>query len=90
MIRSFVNARLEQVFFRTRTTSTGASSRSCLVAKSEKHSGVSRRIPAERQLPVHFERLVNQPEPVLRGICDFLEIEYVSEMATPYQGSSNE
>src|SRR6185503_8784970 len=44
--------------------------------------------PADRQLRVHFEELVNQPEPVLRGICDFLEIEYVSAMATPYQSSS--
>jgi hypothetical protein len=29
--------------------------------------------------------LVKEPEPVLRGICDFLGLEYVPAMAAPYQ-----
>src|SRR5262249_54432257 len=45
-------------------------------------------VPAERQLQVHFEELVSEPERVLRGICEFLGLEYVAEMAAPYQNNS--
>ncbi|HEX7334408.1 MAG TPA: amino acid adenylation domain-containing protein, partial [Pyrinomonadaceae bacterium] len=90
MIRSFVNARLEQVFFRH---SQGNFSRRELAELIWFVSQTNileflETIPAERQLQVHFEELVKDPEPVLRRICDFLRIRYTSEMATPYQGSS--
>jgi Sulfotransferase family len=34
----------------------------------------------ERYLEVHYEELVAQPEPVLRAICDFVDLEYDGEM----------
>jgi hypothetical protein len=45
-------------------------------------------VPAERQYQVHFEELVKEPEPVLRGVCEFLGLEYESEMAAPYQSQT--
>jgi thioesterase domain-containing protein len=42
-------------------------------------------VAAERQHQVRFEDLVKEPERVLRGICDFLGLEYEDAMAAPYQ-----
>ncbi len=45
-------------------------------------------VPAHRQHRVRFEDLVATPEPVLRAVCQWLEIPFVSAMADPYQGGS--
>lgn len=45
-----------------------------------------KQIPAERQLRVDFETLVGDPEPSLREICEFLQIDFHSDMLKPYQG----
>ncbi len=89
MIRSFVNARLEQVFFRhPHNFSRRELAELIWIVSQTNILQFLETVPAERQLQVHFEELVSDPERVLRGICEFLRIKYVSEMATPYQGSS--
>ncbi len=90
MIRSFVNARLEQVFFRHPQSNFSRRELAELIWIVSQTNILQflESVPAERQLQVHFEELVSEPERVLRGICEFLRIKYVSEMATPYQGSS--
>jgi amino acid adenylation domain-containing protein/natural product biosynthesis luciferase-like monooxygenase protein len=45
-------------------------------------------IPAHRQQRVRFEDLVSTPLPVLGGLCQWLEIPFMPEMADPYQGGS--
>ncbi len=86
VIRSFEEARLEQVFFRHQH---GFSRRELAeliwLASQANILRFLETIPAGRQHQVHFEQLVNEPEPVLRGICEFLGLEYVNEMATPYR-----
>ncbi len=47
-----------------------------------------RAIPAHRQHRVRFEDLVSTPDHVLGGLCEWLEIPFVPEMADPYQGGS--
>jgi hypothetical protein len=47
-----------------------------------------RGIPAHRQHRVRFEDLVATPEPVLGGLCEWLEIPFAPQMADPYQGGS--
>jgi amino acid adenylation domain-containing protein len=42
-------------------------------------------VPAERQLTIRFEELVRRPEAVLRGLCDFLGLDYEPAMADPYR-----
>ncbi len=89
MIRSFEKARLEQVFFRYPHNFTRRQLAELIWLVSQVNIlEFLQTIPAERQHKVHFEQLVAEPEPVLRGICEFLDLKYVSEMATPYQGAS--
>jgi precorrin-6B methylase 2/aryl carrier-like protein len=45
-------------------------------------------IPAHRQHRVRFEDIVTTPEPVLGGLCEWLEIPFVPEMTDPYKGGS--
>jgi acyl-CoA synthetase (AMP-forming)/AMP-acid ligase II len=45
-------------------------------------------IPAHRQQRVRFEDIVTTPEPVLGGLCEWLEIPFVPEMTDPYKGGS--
>jgi amino acid adenylation domain-containing protein/natural product biosynthesis luciferase-like monooxygenase protein len=47
-----------------------------------------RNIPAHRKQRVRFEQLVAAPEPILRGVCEWLEIPFAPAMADPYQGGS--
>jgi len=47
-----------------------------------------RGIPAQRQHRVRFEDLVAKPEPVLGGLCQWLEIPFALEMTDPYRGGS--
>jgi hypothetical protein len=47
------------------------------------------KIPQERQYSVKFEDLVKEPEKTLTGICQFLGISYIPEMANPYQYPEN-
>ncbi|HEY0604990.1 MAG TPA: non-ribosomal peptide synthase/polyketide synthase, partial [Herpetosiphonaceae bacterium] len=86
MIRSFEDARLDQVFFRhphafpTRTLAeliwnvSQQNIREFLTA-----------IPAERQYRLRFEDLTAQPEALLHDLCRFLGLDFHPEMAQPYQ-----
>ncbi len=86
MIRSFEEARLEQVFFRYRHPFTRRELAELVWLVS--HENVTRflaGVPAGRHLQVRFEDLVRDPEGELKAICDFLGIEYHPAMADPYQ-----
>jgi thioesterase domain-containing protein len=86
MIRSFEAARLEQVFFRhEHDFSRRELAELIWLASQENILQFLESVPAHRQLQVHFEQLVSEPERVLRGICEFLDLEYVESMAAPYQ-----
>ncbi|HYX24954.1 MAG TPA: amino acid adenylation domain-containing protein, partial [Thermoanaerobaculia bacterium] len=89
MIRSFVEAKLDQIFFRREH---GFSRRELAeliwLASHENVEQFLREIPATRQHWVRFEDLLREPEAVLRGICDLLGLEYDPAMAEPYQQSS--
>ncbi|HEX4083936.1 MAG TPA: amino acid adenylation domain-containing protein, partial [Chthoniobacteraceae bacterium] len=47
-----------------------------------------RQVPAHRQHRARFEDLVSTPEPVLAGLCEWLEIPFVPAMANPYAGGT--
>ncbi|HEV7474838.1 MAG TPA: amino acid adenylation domain-containing protein [Pyrinomonadaceae bacterium] len=89
VIRSFEEARLEQVFFRHQHNFSRRELAELIWLVSQANIlQFLEKIPAERQHQVHFEQLVNEPEPVLRGVCEFLGLDYVNEMATPYREQS--
>ncbi len=89
MIRSFEEAKLDQIFFR-RANRDGRWSRRQL---AELIWLVSQRnildflagIPAERQHRVTFEALVARPREVLQEVAAFLGIPYHPAMAEPYK-----
>ena len=89
MIRSFEEARLEQVFFRHQHNfSQRQLAELVWLVSQENILEFLATVPAERQYQVHFEELVKEPETVLRGVCEFLGLEYESEMAAPYQSQT--
>jgi amino acid adenylation domain-containing protein len=89
MIRSFEEARLEQVFFRHQHHFSQRQLAELVWLVSQQNIlQFLATVPAERQYQVHFEELVKEPEQVLRGVCEFLGLEYESEMAAPYQSQT--
>ena len=89
MIRSFEEARLEQVFFRHQHNFSQRQLAELVWLVSQQNIlEFLATVPAERQYQVHFEELVKEPERVLRGVCEFLGLEYESEMAAPYQSQT--
>jgi amino acid adenylation domain-containing protein len=86
MIRSFEDAKLEQVFFRHPQPFGRRELAELIWVVSQQNildflSGV----PAHRQHRVRFEDLVHRPRPVLEGICRFLELDFEREMVQPYR-----
>jgi len=89
MIRSFEEARLEQVFFRYDHPFTRRELAELIWLVSQENilrflDGV----PEERRHLVRFEDLVRDPEPVLRGLCDFLGLDFHPAMLQPYEDRS--
>ncbi|HEY9422619.1 MAG TPA: amino acid adenylation domain-containing protein, partial [Thermoanaerobaculia bacterium] len=89
MIRSFVEAKLDQIFFRKEH---GFSRRELAeliwVASHRNVESFLEGVPAQRQHWVRFEDLLRQPEAVLRGLCGFLGLPYDPAMAEPYRQGS--
>ncbi len=86
MIRSFEEAKLDQIFFRREHRFTRRELAELIWRVSQENileflAGV----PAERHHRVGFEDLVARPEEVLAGICGFLGIPYEPAMARPYE-----
>jgi amino acid adenylation domain-containing protein len=88
MIRSFEEAKLDQIFFR-REHSFSRRELAELIWLTSQENIVEflQEIPANRQHRVRFEELLREPEAVLRGICDCLGLDYHPAMAEPYQQS---
>ncbi|HEX8556986.1 MAG TPA: amino acid adenylation domain-containing protein [Pyrinomonadaceae bacterium] len=85
MIRSFEEARLEQIFFRREHPFTRRELAELIWLVS--HQNILRfleRTPPERRLGVRFERLLAEPEAVLRDVCRFLNMDFDEAMRRPY------
>jgi thioesterase domain-containing protein len=89
MIRSFEEARMEQIFFRHEHPFTRRELAELTWLVSHQNiASFLERVPRERQHRVRFEELLDAPEAVLRGLCRFLGIEFAAEMCSPYQDQS--
>ena len=89
MIRSFEEAKLDQVFFRSEHSFTRRELAELIWLVSHRNIlAFFESIPAERKHAVVFEELLAEPERVLRGVCAFLGIDYQPDMAAPYQASA--
>jgi thioesterase domain-containing protein len=85
-LRSFQEARLDQIFFRRPHPFSRRQLAELVWTVSHRNIlDFLADVPRERWMKVRFEELVREPQPVLRGICDFLGVEYHPEMAEPYR-----
>ena len=86
MVRSFEEARIDQIFFHEDHPFTRREVAEALWVLAQRNTlDFLAGIPVERRHTVVFEELLRDPEGVLRGICSFLGIEYHPDMARPYQ-----
>lgn len=46
-------------------------------------------VPAERWFSVSYEQVVSQPEPSMRRLCQFLDVDYHPDMINPYSDSKS-
>jgi thioesterase domain-containing protein len=86
MIRSFEEARMEQIFFRHEQPFTRRELAELTWLVS--HQNITRfleRVPRGRQHRVRFEELLDAPEAVLRELCRFMGVDFAAEMCSPYQ-----
>jgi amino acid adenylation domain-containing protein len=86
MIRSFEEARLDQVFFRFAHRFSRRQLAELIWTLSEENilaflAGVA----PERCYMLRFEELVERPEEELRRLCGWLEIDFHPAMAAPYE-----
>ncbi len=86
MIRSFEEAKLEQVFFRyPHSFSARELAELIWLVSHQNILAFLNDVPAGRQYRLRFEDLVRQPEAVLRGLCRFLGLEFHPAMLRPYE-----
>jgi amino acid adenylation domain-containing protein len=85
MIRSFEEARIDQIFFPAahRWTRRQLAELLWLLAH-ENVLGFLAALPAERWRSLRFEDLVRDPQGELRRLCGFLGLEFLPAMADPY------
>ena len=86
MIRSFVKARLDQVFFRhAHRFSTQELAELIFIVSHQHILEFLRQIPASRQYRLTFEDLVKTPQAAMEGVCRFLHLEFQAEMLQPHK-----
>ncbi|MFL6234488.1 MAG: amino acid adenylation domain-containing protein, partial [Thermoanaerobaculia bacterium] len=86
MIRSFEEAKLDQVFFRHPHAFSRRELAELIWLVSQRNIlRFLEGVPAERQLRVRFEDLVAEPAARLEEVCAFLGVEFRPEMAVPYE-----
>ncbi len=86
MIRSFEEAKLDQVFFRHPHSFSRRELAELIWLVSQRNIlRFLEGIPPERQLRVRFEDLLAAPSERLAEVCSFLGIEFRPELAAPYE-----
>ncbi len=91
MIRSFVDYKLHETYYRQQIDSRFEVPFSphqigelVWVISHENILNFLERVPADRQHRLQFEELVRQPEQIMRELCEFLELDYRPAMIDPY------
>jgi hypothetical protein len=86
MIRSFEDAKIDVLipFMRESGYSRRQLAELTWLVSHQNASTFLRTIPAERQMLVRFEDMVQESESTGRRLCDFLGLPFVTEMLDPY------
>jgi len=87
MIYSFIEAKLDQNFFRyEHPFSRRELAELIWIVSNQNILEFLGNIPGERHTLVRFEDLLRNPKLELQQLCDFLDIEFQEEMLEPYKG----
>lgn len=87
MIYSFIEAKLDKNFFKYKHSYNRQQLAELIWTTS--HQNITHfleKVPADRQIHLRFEDILQHPEAAMRQICDVLNIEFDPEMLRPYQG----
>ena len=87
MIRSFEDAKLDQIFRYEHSLSTRQLAECIWQICHQNIRTFLKSVPAQRQHVVRFEELVKQPADVLKELCRFLEVEFDEAMVQPHKQS---
>lgn len=85
MVRSFEDAKLDQIFRYEHPYSTGELAEILWTLSHRNILSFLDELPDARHHRVRFEDLVTQPEEVMKGICSFLALEYDEAMIEPHR-----
>ncbi|MDP4176564.1 MAG: condensation domain-containing protein, partial [Bacteroidota bacterium] len=86
-IYSFVEAKLDQSFFRySHDFNSRELAELIWIISHQNISDFLSEIPEERKLKLKFEDLVEHPQPELEKICNLAAIEFHPDMLKPYEG----
>ncbi len=86
-VYSFMEARLEEIFFRhEHPFSIRELAELVYTASHQNILAFLKDIPPARQHRVWFEELVSEPRAVMEELCRFLEVEFHPDMLEPYRG----
>jgi amino acid adenylation domain-containing protein len=89
MIRSFVQGKFDQLFFREpHSYPRRALAELVWLASQRRILEHLAAVPAERQVRVRFEDLVRDPEPEMRRVCVLLGLNFHPAMLDPYKDGS--
>ena len=86
MIRSFEEAKMDQVFFRyPHPFSLRELGELTWIVSQQNILRFLGDVPQERQMQLRFEDLVKDQRPSMERICDFLELQFTEGMLQPYK-----
>ncbi len=89
MIRSFEEAKLDQIFFRTEHPFERRELAELIwLVSQENILRFFEKIPDSRRFRISFEELVSDPQPVMQRLCAFLQLEFDPGMVDPYKERS--
>lgn len=94
-IRSFADARLDQLMYAlmptlrgaagARKISTAALGEATWLISQQNILTFLQEVPPQRQQRIQFETLVREPQETMQSLCNFLGIDFVEGMVHPYQ-----
>ena len=86
MIQSYLDSNLDQVFGADLPFAVREKAEMFWVINNQNVLDFFEEVPSERRFFMRYEDLVQQPEKMMRALCDKLGIDYDPEMLNPYDG----
>jgi amino acid adenylation domain-containing protein len=86
MVRSFEDAKLDQIFRYEHPYTTPEIAEILWTLSHQNILQFLDEVPSARQHRIKFEDLVKRPEAVMKRVCSFLNLEYDTAMIEPHQG----